>query len=841
MADYLGQQLGKYRLTQLLGTGGFAEVYLGEHIHLGTEAAIKLLHTQLATEAEVEKFRQEARTIGKLTHPNIVRVLDFDVQDGTPYLVMDYAPNGSLRQRIPTGQPLAPADILPYLTQVASALQYAHDQKLVHRDIKPENMLLGRRNEVLLSDFGIATVAQSTTSQKTEGVAGTAAYMAPEQIQGKPRPASDLYSLGVIVYEWLAGERTFQGTFTEVASQHLFALPPPLRDKLPGLSPLIEQVVLTALAKDPKERFGSVQAFANAFIQASGAAGTIATFVPRMIPPAPGADPAGMSLSSAATRQGAQPNGPSIYGATTHITPQLTPQFSAATPYGGSVFDAPTRFTPPTSATAPVNPVAGYVAPPMEGQAGYMPSANMTPPAQNIPPMQGWAAQIGSMPSPGPLATFETGASTGGPIVPSPEAGKGPRKRGVRLWLLGVAAALLLLMLIGGSVLAYSRLVVPATASTGRNGPTAPTGSIGATVTITPRSSALQKSYTITAVSGTPDGSQNQIGEQQISVTTQAYSSTVNATGTTYVGGSSAQGKADIYNFDTTKPLNLAAGRSFPNDGGCAPSSETIVLDAAVTNLAAGAGPITVPIHIQPKGVVKGNPAGCVPLIEYITGNCSGSPCTEIAVNITTNGTDPQPQTVVQQSDIDNVAATLEQNNQPNADQEIQSQLQSGQQEIAGTAQCSPNVNANHAAGDQASQVTVTVTFTCTAEVFTAKDATDLAGQLLKNDAQSQLGAQYAPVGQIAGTIVSSSPGDQGAENLVVGASGTWVYQFSATEQQNLAALIVGKTTQQARQTLLAQPGVADAVIQITSGNGQTLPTKAQEIMVKIKTGAGAS
>src|ERR1700757_2982082 len=115
MAEYIGQQLGKYRLTKLLGTGGFAEVYLGVHVHLGTEAAIKLLHTQLATEADMERFRQEARTIGVLVHPNIVRVLDFDVQDTMPYLVMDYAPNGSLRQRLPSGKPLAPADILPYV------------------------------------------------------------------------------------------------------------------------------------------------------------------------------------------------------------------------------------------------------------------------------------------------------------------------------------------------------------------------------------------------------------------------------------------------------------------------------------------------------------------------------------------------------------------------------------------------------------------------------------------------------------------------------------------------------------------------------------------------------
>lgn len=205
-----------------------------------------------------------------------------------------------------------------------------------------------------------------------------------------------------------------------------------------------------------------------------------------------------------------------------------------------------------------------------------------------------------------------------------------------------------------------------------------------------------------------------------------------------------------------------------------------------------------------------------------------------------TGGTDPQPYTVVAQSDIDGAANSLIQANQPNADQEIQSQLQSGEQEIGGTAQCSPNVTADHAAGDQASQVTVSVTFTCTGEAYSQKDATDLARQLLTNAAKSQPGSQYALVGQITSSIVSSSPGNQGTENLVVSASGVWAYQFSATDQQNLAALIAGKTTQQARQTLLAQPGVADVTIQITSGSGQTLPTKTQEIKIEIKTVAGA-
>src|SRR5215472_8514161 len=197
-----GQQLGNYRLLRLLGEGGFAEVYLGEHIHLGTQAAIKVLHTQLTSD-DVDKFRTEARTIARLIHPHIVRVLDFGVEGKTPFLFMDYAPNGTLRQHHPKGTLLSLDLIVSYVKQVADALQYAHDEKLIHRDVKPENILLGRRNDILLSDFGIALVAQSSRYQSAQEMAGTMAYMAPEQIQGHPRLASDQYSLGIVVYEWL--------------------------------------------------------------------------------------------------------------------------------------------------------------------------------------------------------------------------------------------------------------------------------------------------------------------------------------------------------------------------------------------------------------------------------------------------------------------------------------------------------------------------------------------------------------------------------------------------------------------------------------------------------------
>src|SRR5579859_5703852 len=242
MVDRVGQQLGNYRLIRLLGRGAFAEVYLGEHSHLKSQAAIKVLHAQLS-EDNIAGFLHEAQTIAKLEHPNIMQVLDFDISENTPFLVMRYASEGTLRQWHPKGMRLEPQVILPYVKQVADALYYAHSEKLIHRDVKPENMLLGRYNQVLLSDFGIALIMQSSQYQSLLNTAGTISYMAPEQIQGKPRPASDQYALGIVIYEWLTGSRPFQGSFTEIATQHVLTPPPPLHEKIPDISPALEQVL----------------------------------------------------------------------------------------------------------------------------------------------------------------------------------------------------------------------------------------------------------------------------------------------------------------------------------------------------------------------------------------------------------------------------------------------------------------------------------------------------------------------------------------------------------------------------------------------------------------------
>ncbi len=262
-----GQQLGNYRLLQLLGQGQWASVYLGQHLHLHTQAAIKVLHEPLGA-GEVKGFLKEARTLARLRHPHIVQMLDFGMQEETPFLVMDYASGGTLRQLHPQGARLSLDIILPYVKQVTAALQYIHDQRLIHRDLKPENLLLGLGDKVLLSDFGLVLLLQSSYSQQGQAAAGSIAYMAPEQIQGHPCLASDQYSLGIVIYEWLCGERPFSGSVAEVAAKQTLVPPPPLNERVPIIPTDVEQVVLKALAKDPKQRFAQIQDFALALEEA---------------------------------------------------------------------------------------------------------------------------------------------------------------------------------------------------------------------------------------------------------------------------------------------------------------------------------------------------------------------------------------------------------------------------------------------------------------------------------------------------------------------------------------------------------------------------------------------
>jgi len=259
-ADRVGQQFGDYRLIRLLGSGSFGEVYLGEHLRERSLAAVKVLRA-MPTADDWIPFKDEASSLLRLRHPNIVTLLEVGMtSDQTLFLVMDYTPGGTLRQRHPRSTRLPLDTIVTYVKQIAGALQYVHELGILHRDLKPENVLLGPNNDLLLSDFGLPLITPSV---------GTMAYAAPEQLQGQPCMASDQYALAVMIYEWLCGTCPFTGPAHEIARQHLHTAPPPLCEPASIISSEVEWVVLAALAKDPQRRFASVRAFAHALEQAS--------------------------------------------------------------------------------------------------------------------------------------------------------------------------------------------------------------------------------------------------------------------------------------------------------------------------------------------------------------------------------------------------------------------------------------------------------------------------------------------------------------------------------------------------------------------------------------------
>ena len=292
MADLVGKQLGNYRLITFLGKGAFADVYEGVHVLMRSQAAIKVLRALSVAEQAI--LLNEAQIIAGWKHHNIVRLLEFGLvaenqsllEKNQPFLVMEYAPWGSLRRLHPKGKVISLGSVLYYVTQTAAGLQYAHEHHVIHRDVKPENILIGAQGEVLLTDFGLAIAAQSSRQPRSPRFGGTPAYMAPEQFVGAPCPASDQYALGVMIYEWLTGEQPLRGL--------LQAAPPsPLRKINPAVPPTVEEVVLMALAYDPAERFASMSAFATAFATACQTApeqlslGTQPMGVSAPIPPAP--------------------------------------------------------------------------------------------------------------------------------------------------------------------------------------------------------------------------------------------------------------------------------------------------------------------------------------------------------------------------------------------------------------------------------------------------------------------------------------------------------------------------------------------------------------------------
>ncbi len=292
MAEWVGRTLSKVRIERLIGRGGMAEVYLGTHTTLERPVAVKVLHAHLSEDPQVmARFRREAQAVAAMRHQNIVHVLDFDIVDGRPYIVMELLDGLSLADYLRAlhgaGHSLPLPSILRLVHGIASALDYAHARGIVHRDVKPANVMIRRGEspldprlplpsdaEAVLTDFGVAHMAGNVTQTASGTVLGTPAYMSPEQVRGEPVDGrSDVYSLGIIVYEMLAGRLPFESESSTPASllvKHISVEPP----VIPNTAPAIQAAVSRSLAKQPEARYATAGAFERDLAHAAGAPAT---------------------------------------------------------------------------------------------------------------------------------------------------------------------------------------------------------------------------------------------------------------------------------------------------------------------------------------------------------------------------------------------------------------------------------------------------------------------------------------------------------------------------------------------------------------------------------------
>lgn len=339
------RRIGPYEIQETIGRGGMAAVYRAYQPSLDRVVAIKVISAHLASEPEfMERFRQEARAIARLSHPNILIVHDFGEENGVPYLVMELVDGPTLADLIE--KEIALEEIPPLAIQVASGLDYAHSRGIVHRDIKPQNVLLTSEGRAVLADFGLARMMENAQRlTMSGGIVGTPEYMSPEQAAGRATDhRTDIYALGVILYEMAAGSRPFTAeTPLGVLMKHLQEPVPPLRQYRPELPLALEAVMATALAKKPEERYQSagelVRAYQEACRSPDASVSTAPTGAPKATTPPPPTrgEPPAIDISKyAGLRQEAEK------APRPHETPSMA-----------SLHSPPVPFTPLSASTEP--------------------------------------------------------------------------------------------------------------------------------------------------------------------------------------------------------------------------------------------------------------------------------------------------------------------------------------------------------------------------------------------------------------------------------------------------------------------------------------------------------
>lgn len=973
--ESLGQ---RYRLDGMLGSGGMADVCLAWDEREGREAAVKILKSDDLDQETLNRFMKEAAQIAGWQHPNILRIYEsmqielIDAAQGSVlfYMVTEYARGGDLHKRLSPGRPFPPASTFALFRQLCGAVQYAHEQGIIHRDLKPLNILFRRpergSEEVVLSDFGLAV--QVDASHHTFARGGTLAYMAPEQFQGHALPASDIFALGVILYQLCTGYLPFRRTIQDISRMIDVPAPTPMRPSLlnPELPGALDEIILRALRELPTERYRGAQEFWDAIalalvsaaptfpfaetaeyaagqtwpignseqsppsladhnsVQSRGERDTTAasdSLAAELAPPA-GEGP-GSGLGSVREKQKASPGrmpGLSLPSYSIPAPPNPPVQFApdAAPARSLQIKDAQRdkiaeeeprsmagavwgeEIAPSTSRAPRTSPRVSHT-PGARSNATFKrnrndeddPTAHVTPPlarraretwdedeetserrrplssiperasAKHLPGSRARVSEASARDRAGTRAaptmdgaysrdTFfgksrkspqqsmpafpETNLDTnpspvhsrGGPRArsahPRPLVAharslglhahpRSPRSR--KLPLVPTLTALALLVLLVAIVLAAGsqgwllRLF----------------GAPITTVTLTPRSQLVQQNLMLTAVLTSPDPARSQVSTRLLTTTSPTRTATANATGS--IAAKKATGTLVFIN-------NTASTITIRTTTITGKSGVSVSFNGPVTITATNPSTTVVAFAVNPGA--NGN----IPQFD-IDGPCCFN---GIVVKNTafTGGQDAQPNSIIEQKDIDGAANGLIASLKPGTLASLQGMVRNSERVITGSQQCQPQTGADHQAGAVAKTVTVQVALACSEQVYDYGAARQIALRALQAQASSDLhlGAAYALDGQIVLTQLNASqPDAHGSVTLTIQASGLWVYTFSQATLRQLAALIAGKSESAARALLLAQPGIA--AVQFHPSSTNALPINTGEIQLTLQRLPGAT
>ncbi len=787
-----GKQIDRYAIVRLLGSGGMGDVYLAEDPRIGQQVAIKVIRTELspypdehAVQNAARLFQREAKAIVKLDHPHILPLYDYGEEHigNAPviYLVMPYRPEGSLTDWLRHRENkdlLTPLDITQLVSQAADALQHAHEHQVIHQDVKPSNFLVRARSDAPTHpDLLLSDFGIARLTTATSSVS--------QSIRGTP---------AYMAPEQWEGEPVF-ATDQYALAVMTYEL---LTGKLPfqggpgkmmyhhintsppppsTINPQLSSDIDTVLIHALAKQPDQRFASMKAFANAFQQAAQSMH---------------GIQTIYVADRENAVPNtnSPVAVDEAEMMIPTL---LNSGVQNAGS--DSRTYVKPVDTPSTINEKVAAH---------------EMLVNAQ-----QDWQWERNDLPS--------------GTV-------KKLRKPRNKVLLIG-ALVVMMLALIGGAML----YALPALNNRHRESTSVISGASSANVMITTTSNDLKNTYTLFGVTGNSDFSQHYVGVNIVSSATSSKSQTIQATGSGSIPATNAKGTLTLVNNGNQHVIFMGGSRLSTCNG-----AVNVVTDATVTIPAFNSNTQTpgtgyIPAHAVFPGsnVLLMGPVGNIP-INCINQNDSVSNFILYNAAPFTGGANLQTYIFVRQSDIDNAANTLEQSSTPDAQQMIQPLVHANER-LVGTPTCNPNVTSDQAAGDKAATVTVSVSFTCTGEVYDYDGALAMAAQLLTNQANTQLGSGYAPVGKIKTKLTSATLTDvkSGMVTLMVDAEGVWAYQFTDAQKQALARSIAGKTKSAAQTLLASQTGIGQVVITVSGGNNSTLPTDLSKITIVIKNASG--